>query len=329
MDIRKELVGTTAGHALQDPTAVDAYVLGHSGDLQVAVWTYGATLVEVRTPDRSGRVDNVVIRLPDLRSYEDRSNSHYVGATIGRYARCIADAKFELDGTEFRLDRNAGRHHIHGGTFGFDRFVWKAKAEKESGYPTLRLSLERPDGDQGYPGAVGASVTYQVRESRLSLEFRATTTASTVVALCNHAFWNLAGTGTIDNHRLAINARRALMVDEELIPVGSPVEIHGTPFEYSSPRAIGSHRLDHCYVLDDPSWAAEVSDPRSGRVMRLRTDQPGLQVYSGDGFAPRRAGLCLQTGPWPNSPTHPDYPSSRLDPAETYRHVTTHEFSTR
>jgi aldose 1-epimerase len=326
MNMRGTTIGVTRGHALQPSMPVDEYRLESSSGLAVTVWTYGASLIEVLTPDRNGRRDNVVLRLPDLSSYEDRNKNPYIGATMGRYARCIAEGRFTLDGVVYQLDRNFGRHHFHGGTIGFDRFVWNADADDDASSVTLRL--ERPDGDQGYPGQVSAAVTYKVDDRALSIKFSATTTSSTIVGLTNHAFWNLAGAGTIDNHWLTLNSTRRIDADDELIPHGPPIPI-ADELDYSKPRQIGNTVLDDCFVLDDPSWAAELFDPASGRVMRVTTDQPGLAVYSAEGLAQPRSGLCLQTGAWPNSPNCPDYPSSRLDPGETYRHVVKYEFATR
>jgi len=327
MRISCERMGTTHGHVEQGPTPVDAYTLDTGQGLAIKVMTYGATLLEVLVPDRAGRSANVVVRLPDLPSYENREINPYLGATIGRYARCIATGSFRLDGILYELDRNFDPHHNHGGTIGFDRFVWNAESSNEKGCLVLRLRLNRPHGDQGYPGALEAETIYRVAGGILSFEHRATTSASTVVALTNHTFWNLAASGSIGAHLLTINAKRLLMVDKDLIPVGQPVPVTGTSFDYTSPRAIGEHHLDHCFVLDDATWAAELSDPASGRRMRLRTDQPGLQVYSADAFREPRIGLSLQTGTWPDSANRVDFPSPRLDPGMTYCHWSTHEFS--
>lgn len=328
MRIHRGPIGLSSGHDQQGPTPVEAYTL-ETQRLSITVWTYGATLVEVLVPDRYGRSDNVVLRHPDLRLYELGAETGYLGATMGRYARCIRGARFINDGIEYRLDRNWGRHHIHGGRVGFDRFVWKAEPKREPDRVALHLHLESHDGDQGYPGDLAVETIYSVDSyGRLGFEHRATSSKRTVVALTNHAYWNLKADGTINDHQLAINANRLLMVDRELIPTGVPVPIAGTQFDYRSLRSIGTDRLDHCFVLDDPTWAVKLFDPVSGRAMRILTDQPGLQAYSGDGLSHPRNGLCLQTGTWPDSPNRPDFPSSRLDPGDTYVHRTTHEFST-
>ncbi|HEU0299355.1 MAG TPA: aldose epimerase family protein [Longimicrobium sp.] len=329
MQIYREPIGTTTGLAGQPPADVDAYTLDTGAGLATTVWTYGATVVEVRVPDRAGRAANVVLRLPDLDAYQDRSrNASYLGATLGRFGRCVAGARFQLDGREYRLDRNHGRHHFHGGTNGFDRYVWKADAGRDGDSLALKLDLHSRDGDQGYPGDLSATAVYRVdREGRLTLEYRATTTASTIVGLTSHAFWNLAGTGTIGGQRLALNAARVLPTDDELIPLGAPVDVAGTSLDYTAPRPIREDRLDHCFALDDPAWAAELHDPGTGRAMRVVTDQPGLAVYSGDGLREPRTGLCLQSGAWPDAPNHPSYPAVRLDPGTEYRHHVRYEFT--
>jgi aldose 1-epimerase len=330
VNIHRETIGISSGHAEQGPTPVDAYTLDTGRGISIVVWTYGATLIEVLVPDRNAHLANVVVRLPDLRNYENRLKNPYFGATLGRFARCIAKGRFRLDEVDYQLECNFGGHHFHGGKIGFDRFVWNAEAERRGDELLLHLRLERPDGDQGYPGALSVETIYLVRgDGRLSFEHRAITTASTVVALTNHSYWNLASSGTVNNHRLALNAARVLLLDNELIPLGLPVDVVGTELDYTRTRPLADHRLDHCFVLDDAAWAAELFDPASGRFMRVLTDQPGLAVYSADGLTEPRVGLCLQTGAWPDSPNRADYPSSRLDPGAKYRHQTTHEFSTR
>ncbi|MFJ5269872.1 aldose epimerase family protein [Streptomyces sp. NPDC088358] len=332
MNIRKEAVGSTRGHSGQGPTTVDSYTLDTGNGLSVVIWTYGASTVEVLTPDRSGRVDNTVVRLPDLDSYQDRRRNPYVGATLGRYCRMVGDGRIRLDGVEHQLDRNEGTHHVHGGSIGFDRYVWEADAEHRDDELVLRLGLVTPDGDQGYPGTLSAEVVYRVdRDRRLTFEYRATSTAPTMVGLTNHAFWNLAGSGTVDHHRLAVNADRAMVFDSELLPLPQPpAPVAGTALDYREPRPIAGALIDNCFVLDDPAWAAELYDPAGGRAMRVFTDQPGLGVYSADKFTDRpRSGLCLEAGALPDPPGRDTSPFSRLDPGEVYHHRTTHEFLIR
>ncbi|MEH1016312.1 aldose epimerase family protein [Micromonospora sp. CPCC 206060] len=327
--ISRAAVGETAASGSAGAVQVDEYLLDTGRDLAIAVWTYGATLVQVIVPDRYGNPDNVVLRLPDLSAYEDRSRNPYVGCTVGRYCRSVADGRFRLDGVEHHLHRNDGRHHVHGGPEGFDRRVWAAEAGRDGDDLVLHLRLDSPDGDQGYPGAVTVQATYRVDGSgRLSFEYRAETTASTIVSLTNHAFWNLSAGGVVDGHVLALNAARVLRFDAELMPVaGPPADVVEAGLDFRRPRTIGATKLDNLFVPESGDWAAELADPVSGRCMRVVTDQPGLGVYSGDGYVQPRAGICLEAGGWPNSPNRPDFPSDRLDPGEVHIHRTTHQFS--
>jgi aldose 1-epimerase len=329
MEIHHQLVGSTAGHSAQAPTPVESYTLDTGAGLTVTVWTYGATLVEVLVPGRDRRTANVTVRLPDLANYEDRLRNPYIGAVLGRFCRCVAGGRFQLDGVEHRLDRNDGRHHLHGGSVGFDRFVWDAEAGRDGDALAVRLRLDRPDGDQGYPGALSAEVTYRASsDGRLRLDYQATATASTIVGLTSHAFWNLAGAGRVDGHRLRLNASRCVALDDELIPVpGAPASIAGTRLDYARQRPLGSDRLDNFFVVDNSAWAAELTEPTNGRAMRVVTDQPGLGVYTGEGLRPPRAGLSLQSSAFPDAPNRADFPSCRLEPSETYRHHIVHEFT--
>lgn len=336
MRVVRQLVGTTAGHAAQPATAVWEYRLETGRDLAVTVWTFGATLVEVLVPDRAGQVANVTVRLPDLASYADRRTNPYIGAVLGRYCRCVAGGRFRLDGLEHQLERDDGPHHLHGGPMGFDRFAWQAEAGRDGDALAVRLELDRPDGDQGYPGALSAEVTYRAYpDGRLAISYLARTTATTIVGLTSHAFWNLAGSAMadqhrVDQHRLTVNASRYLPAGDGLIPLpGKPADVAGTSLDYRLGRPLADQGIDDFFALDDPTWAAELSDPVSGRVMRVSTDQPGLGVYTGEGLDPPRAGISLQASAWPDAPNRADYPSCRLDPHDVYRHHTEHRFATR
>lgn len=328
--VSEQRVGVTGGDGPDPGAEVRSFTLA-AGELQVTVWTYGATLVEVLVPDRAGRPVNVVCRLPGLAAYEDRGLNAYVGSTVGRFCRGVRDATFVLDGTRHRLDANAGRHHLHGGTDGFDRRVWQPRVEEAPGEVAVVLSLTSADGDQGYPGRVTAETAYRLRaDGRLILEHRAVTTAPTIVGLTNHAFWNLAGQGPVDTQVLALNADRIVAFDDELFPLpGPPTPVAGTPLDFRTARRIGATRLDNFFVAAGSDWAAELADEDSGRHMRVTTDQPGLGVYTGDGLFASRAGLALEAGAWPDAPNQRDAPSARLDPGEVYRHRTVHEFTVR
>lgn len=320
-------VGVAVGHSSQGATPVDAYHLS-GGNLAVTVWTYGATLVEVRVPDGRGHRTNVVVRLPDLAGYEQLDGRAYLGATMGRYARCISGSQLTIDGTPVRLTPTHGAHHLHGGRFGFDAFVWDVvDTECSAERVAVRMRLRRPDGDEGYPGELVAETTYAVeRGDRLVFEHVATTTRTTPCDITNHAMWNLAGDHAIDGHHLAINAERVLLVDADLIPCDAPVPVGDAALDFRASTSLVGCSLDNCFALDDRTWAARLLEPRSGRRMTIITDQPGLQVYTGDQFRQPRAGICLQAGSWPNAPLRADFPSAWLAPNQIYRSRTIHQF---
>ena len=331
MRTRRRPIGTTGPDGTQPGALVEEITLW-AGGIEVSVWTYGATLVEVLVPDRHGERRNVVVRLPDLAAYEDRRQNPYVGATVGRYCRGIRDAVFWLDGTRYALDRNAGRHHLHGGGDGFDRRVWRARTEEHRGHVAAVLTLVSPDGDQGYPGELVAEAEYRLDAlGNLTFEYRARTSAPTIVGLTNHAYWNLAGAGPVDDQVLCLGSARILPFDDDLFPADHrPRRIDGTGLDFTSaPRGIGATRLDTFYVLDGGRPTADLYDERSGRHMRLVTDQPGIGVYTGDGLAAPRAGLALEAGAWPDAPNLPGAPTVRLDPGQSYRHRTAHSFDVR
>ncbi|MEU4849043.1 aldose epimerase family protein [Streptomyces gilvosporeus] len=327
--IERTTVGVAPARAGYPAAAVEAYVLDTGSGPAVTVWSYGATLVDVQVPDREGRYANVCVRLTDLDSYLDRRTNPYVGATLGRYCRCVSGAEFTLDGVRHTLDRNEGEHHVHGGSEGLDRRVWSAEASRVGDALEVRLSAISPDGDQGYPGELRACATYRIEpDGTLIIEYTACTTAPTVVGMTNHAFWNLAGEGTIDGHRLRLGATEAVRFDKDLIPLpGAPEEVRGTARDFTAERSLDGVSIDNCFLVSGGSVLAELSHPSSGRVMRLSTDQPAVGVYTGDWFAQRpRSGICLETGAMPDAPNRPDYPSARLDPGGVYRHRSTYRF---
>ncbi|WP_336921369.1 aldose epimerase family protein [Aquipuribacter sp. SD81] len=344
-------VGTTP-----DGVEVHALDLSH-GPLAVTVLTYGARLQSVVVPDRDGRPGEVTLGYDDLAGYlGDRA---FLGATVGRYANRIGGGRFTLDGTEHRLPQNHGTATLHGGADGFHTRVWDAEEAADG----VALRLRSPDGDMGFPGAVDVAVTVTLDDDGLRLAYEATTDAPTVVTLTNHAYWNLAGpgTGTVDDHVLTVPAARYLPVDDAFVPLGDPVPVEGTVFDLRDGARLGDRvrhgdeqlRLaggfDHCYVLDGAdsgddgadglALAARVHDPASGRTLEVRTDEPGLQVYTGnqlpgtvagrDGRVMRQGdGLCLETQHWPDSPNRPSYPSTVLRPGEVLRSTTLHTFGT-
>jgi aldose 1-epimerase len=348
-DITKDLFGT-----LSDGTKVWRYTLT-SGVLRVRIITYGGIVQQLDAPDRHGRPANIVLGFSDLAGYVDKNNpGPYFGALIGRYANRIAKGTFTLDGKTYHLPINNDPNSLHGGTKGFDTKVWAATPSKTGDRVSLRLDYTSPDGEMGYPGTLKASATYSLSKGSLRVDYRATTDKPTVVNLTNHSYWNLAGEGSGDvyRHRLQLNASRYTPVDSTLIPTGQLAPVAGTPMDFRDPTPIGARirdnfqqlaygqGYDHNWVVDGSGFrlAARVSEPGSGRVLSISTDQPGIQFYSGNfldgtlygtsGHQYRQGdGLALETQHFPDSPNQPNFPSTVLRPGQTYQTATTFTFS--
>lgn len=345
------------GH-LPDGTAVERITLRGEAGFSVSIMTLGAAIQALYAPDRAGGCADVVLGHDTLEPYLARRD--FFGATVGRYANRIANAAFTLDGACHTLCANDGANTLHGGAEGFDRVLWAIESLGESPTPFVTLTRTSPDREAGFPGELIARVTYSISgPQQVTIAYEATTDRPTVVNLTHHGYFNLAGTASgedILGHELTLQAERFLPVDSGLIPVGAPADVAGTPFDFRGPRLIGTSirmddpqlRLargyDHCFVTHD----AEVSAPRpvarvvhraSGRALDLATDQPGIQFYSGnflDGSIPGKGGrlyrqsdaFCLEPQRWPAAPNRPDFPSARLDPGQTYRHVSVFSFHT-
>jgi aldose 1-epimerase len=331
-----------------DGTQVEQYTLTNANGLEVKVLTYGAMLTTVRVPDRKGNFESVTLYLDPAEDYLTRPT--VLGSVIGRYANRIAGARFTLDGTEYKLSANAGRHHIHGGRNGFQAIVWRAAPVQDAEGVGVKLTHTSPDGHEGYPGTLDVEVTYVLTDdNQLKMQYVARTDKPTHVNLTNHAYWNLAGAGSGDvlGHVLTINADRYLPADQQKIPTGELKPVKGTPMDFTEPQTIGSRidqvedrNYDHCYVLNKRpgerlSLAARVVEPKSGRVMEVYTTQPGVQLYTAGGMRLKTErvsygshhALCLETQHFPDSPNRPQFPSTVLRPGETYRQLTVHQFS--
>lgn len=331
--IETAAVAWSRGHAAQGPTPVTAYHL-QSDDISVEVWTHGARLVSVRTVDRRGEAANVVLRYSTLAEYDDWTQPHgYLGATVGRYANRIADSRLEIDGQLHRLHSNEGPHQRHGGPIGFDQHVWyPTDAHDDADGAHLTLTHASVDGDQGFPGRLEA-VTYRVIGPTLTIHFQATSDAPTVCGMTNHAYWNLGASSTIADHLLEVHADHYVPIDAALIPDGQIQPVEASVFDLRTPRtmrSVISHGgLDHCLVLtpgEGPS--ATLTDPTSGRTLRLYTDEPGLQVYTGTYLDPPFAAICLEPERLPNTPNRPEFGSAILRPGERYSTRTRFEFGT-
>ncbi len=343
--------GTTA-----DGEAVTMYTLTRAGGMEVRLLNYGGIITSLKVPDRNGRLEDVVLGFDTLAPYLERHP--YFGALIGRYGNRIAGGQFTLDGTTYTLAQNDGPNHLHGGLKGFDRVVWQAEPFEEPGRVGVVLTYTSPDGEEGYPGTLRAKVTYTLTDDdELIVDYEATTDKATPVNLTQHTYFNLAGHGSGDvlDHELTIHADHYLPVDSTLIPTGERRPVAGTPFDFRRPTPIGARieaddpqlhwgpgGYDHTFVLnrtgDGLEPAARVYEPTSGRVLEVRTTEPGVQFYSGnflDGSLvgkggavyARHAGFCLETQHFPNSPNQPDFPSTILRPGETYTSRTVFAFS--
>ncbi|TDD87508.1 galactose mutarotase [Actinomadura darangshiensis] len=314
---------TAAFGVTPDGEKVERHVLDN-GRMRAAVLTYGAVLQRLQVADGT----DVVLGLDTLDDYLCRSR--YFGAVVGRYGNRIARGRFTLDGREHRLAANNDGHSLHGGVRGFDKRVWRAES---AGPAEVTLSLVSPDGEEGYPGELHARVRYVLDGDALRLEYRATTDAPTVVNLTNHSYFNLAGSGDVRGHVVAMDADRYLPVDEGKIPTGELAPVAGTPFDFTAPARVDARRggrYDHCYVL---RGRVTVTDPAGGRSMEVTTTEPGVQFYTGhmlDGVATPYgpfAGLCLETQRFPDAPNQPGFPSAVLRPGEEHASVTTYRFS--
>jgi len=329
---------------------VDLYTLANARGIEVAIATYGGTVVSLKTPDRNGRSADIVLGLRTLDEY--RANPFYLGALIGRYANRIANGRFVLNGVEYTLARNNGANSLHGGLRGFDKVVWGAK---ELGGSALELTYVSQDGEEGYPGELSVRVAYTLDGAALRIDYVASTTRDTVLNLTNHSYFNLAGEGSGDilDHVVQLHASRFTPVDAGLIPTGELRPVEGTPFDFRQPMAIGARidqggeqldrgaGYDHDFVVDGPMGtlrpAARVTEPESGRVLEVLTTEPGIQLYAGnflDGTVigksgkpyPRRSGFCLETQRYPDTPNHPEFPSCVLRPGENFTSTTVFRF---
>jgi aldose 1-epimerase len=339
---------------MPDGTAVEVYTLS-DGAYEAQIATYGGVVVSLKAPDRNGKVGDVVLGFDNLDGYVGNFNgpsNAFFGALIGRYANRIAHGSFMLDGQKYSLPKNNGENTLHGGPHGFNNVVWKAKAIANG----VELTYLSKDGDAGFPGNLTATVRYTLVKGNLRIEYSATTDKDTVINLTNHSYFNLAGEGDILKHELTLHASRFTPVDAGLIPTGELKNVEATPFDFRKATAVGArigsddpqlhlgHGYDHNWVLDSGGGklaeAAEVYDPSSGRVLKVWTDQPGIQFYSGnflDGTVKGKGGkpyvlhaaLCLETQHFPDSPNHPDFPTAELKPGQRYHTVTVYSLSTR
>ena len=329
---------------MSEQSAPDELVLT-SRRLRVTLSPFGARVTSVLAPDRDGHMGEVTVGPADVRGWLD--DVAYLGASVGRVANRIRKGRFELDGRTFQVATGPDGHALHGGPDSYDRRSWTVvdQGQTASG-GHVEFQLVSPDGDNGFPGRVDVRAVYALEDDRLSVTYRASTDRRTPVNVTNHTYWNLAGTGSVEQHLVSVAARRYVPVDADLMPTGELAEVAGTPFDLREPTPVGQHLrdghpqllraqgYDHTLVLDDPADAdslrpaARLHDPASGRTLTITTDQPGVQFYSGnflDGSVLYRSGaarqgdaVCLETQYFPDSVNQPDFPSILLEPAEEY-----------
>ncbi|MBT2372743.1 aldose epimerase family protein [Pseudomonas fluorescens] len=342
-----------------DGTAVEQYVLRNSHGVQATVITYGAVLQSLKVPDKHGQFADVVLGFDDVQGYQ--AGTAFFGATIGRFGNRLAKGAFELDGKHFQVPLNDGPNSLHGGAQGFDKHVWKAQPVKQKDAVGVTLSYLSKDGEMGFPGNLKVDVTYSLNDNNeLHIDYKATTDKPTVLNLTNHSYFNLAGAGHGDvlKQLATLNASHYTPVNSTLIPTGELAPVAGTPMDFLKPTAIGQHikddhpqlkfaepkqgGFDFNWVLDTQGdvgkLAAEVRDPQSGRRLQLYTSEPGVQFYTSnflDGSVKGKGGkpyahwsaFTLETQHYPDAPNQPNFPSTRLDPGQTYTQNTVLKFS--
>ena len=334
---------------LSNGEAITQFTLSNANGLVAKIIDFGGIVTELHAPDRDGRLADVVLGFDRLAPYE--GDNPYFGALIGRYGNRIGKGRFTLDGRDYQLQVNDGENHLHGGAAGFHKVKWRAGVEGD----VLRLDYRSPDGEQGYPGNLDATVTYRLTDdNELVVRFRAVADKPTPVNLTQHSYFNLAGEGDILDQVLTIDADAFVAIDAASIPLGSLAPVTGTPFDFRTPRPIGERvgqpdkqlrhgqGYDHNFVLNKPveprmTRAAHVCDPASGRVLELFTEEPGVQFYSGnflDGSLAgkgrtygHRSGFCLEPQHFPDSPNQPGFPSAILRPGQVYETESRFRFS--
>lgn len=346
---------------------VKQYLLSNKNGMTVSIIDWGATVTSVQVPDKDGKLGEVTLGYrDDYDLYE--TNPSYFGCIVGRYGNRIAGGKLKIGEKEYKLTTNDGPNKenlLHGGQEGLNRRLWKAEKFERPGAVGVKFTLISPDGDQGFPGKLVAHVTYTLNnDNELKIDYSATTDKPTHVNLTNHCYWNLAGPGpqsTILGHELMLNCDRFLPVDAALIPTGEKKAVKGTPWDFTTPHTIGERindeRLgkkgatgrgyDHCYIirpgvkekLGELPLIARVHDPQTGRVMEVFTDQPGVQLYSGNfldgseksGKFPQNGALCLECQKFPDTPHHEKdgFPSTLITPEMPYSQTTVHRFSVK
>ena len=338
-----------------DGTEIQLFALTNKNGLKATISTYGGTLTSLLVPDKDGKMSDVILGFDNVSGYlspEFKKSNPYFGALIGRYGNRIAKGQFSIDGKPYQVGLNNNGNSLHGGTVGFNQKVWTAKPGTAADGQTLTLTYLSKDGEEGYPGNLNVTVTYTLTaDNALKIDYAATTDKATPVNLTNHAYFNLAQGHSKDvlAHQVTLPADRYTVVDDKLIPTGELKPVKGTPFDFTSPHAIGERiaqvpgGYDHNWALNNTTGqhsAATVYEPTTGRTMEVTTDEPGVQFYTGnflDGTLKgkggvvygKHAGFCLETQHFPDSPNQAKFPSTILKPGQTYHTTTSYTFGVR
>ena len=353
------LLVSTASAQVRDFDSIKLYTLENESGMTVRVTNYGAIITSIIVPDRNGKRADVALGYDRVEDYINAVDKPYFGAVVGRYGNRIAKGEFTLDGETYSLLQNNGENHLHGGAIGFDKVVWAVDEYVEG--KSLTLSYLAKDKEEGYPGNLELIIVYTLADDNsLVVDYHATTDKATPINVTQHTYFNLKGEGqgTILDHKLMLNAKTFTPVDESLIPTGEMPAVAGTPFDFTTAKAIGrdidqqNEQLvfglgyDHNWILNkdgkegELSLAAQVHEPSSGRVMEIYTTEPGIQFYCGNFLDGRlkgksgkpyvhRGGFCLETQHFPDSPNQPNFPSTILKPGETYESKTVFKFSAK
>ena len=338
--ISKDFYGT-----INKDDSVQIFTLKNSKNISVKILSYGGIIKEINTPDRNGTYKNIVLDYNKINSYT--TDQSYLGAIIGRYANRIQNGKFKIDDSIYNLAKNNNENHLHGGLVGFDKVIWAAKTEIKDNSVSLILKYLSRDMEEGYPGNLKTSVIYTLtNDNELDIEYSATTDKKTIINLTNHSYFNLTGEKEdVDDHLLKINSKEYIPVNNNLIPIGQFENVFNSPFDFNEYKPIGEeinssnnqlyigNGYDHCWVLNkkynEYGYSASLYDKNSGRLLKIYTDQPGIQVYSGNYLSDpfiKRQGICLETQHYPDSPNQKNYPSTLLIPNEEYYSKTSFKF---
>jgi aldose 1-epimerase len=334
---------------------VTLFTLTNANGLELGVINYGCVVVSLKTPNRNGDLEDIVLGFETIEQYI--KESPFFGAVVGRYGNRIAKGTFNLDGITYNLAINNGPNHLHGGVKAFDKVLWKAEENPSNEGPSIKFTYISKDGEEGYPGTLSVTVIYTLTdENEFKISYKATTDKKTVINLSQHTYFNFSGNAQRDilDHELMLNADHIVAVDETCIPTGELKPVAATPFDFKIPTRVGDRindedvqlkngeGYDHTFVFnvgDEESLAASLYDPATGRYMEVYTTEPGVQFYSGNHLAGykgkhgavynKRFGLCLETQHFPDSPNQPNFPPVILEPGEIYRTETIYKFSTK